>query len=461
MLLPVSTSINNEGRITIGGCDVADLKARYGTPLYIVDLATLRKQCQGYLDAFSFAEYKSDIIYASKAFCALPMCQFIKQEGLSIDVSTGGELFTALRSGFEPERIYFHGNNKSREEIKFGLDYKIGTFIVDNINELDTIDWLARDRGIKQEIMLRITPGIKAHTHKYIQTGAIESKFGFGIHAGIAMDAVKKAIEMENVTLTGLHAHIGSQIFNIEVYEKLIDTMLGFIKGVKDNTGYEIKILNIGGGLGIRYVPEDEPATIEKLAKIVHDALVKYSAFYGVTIEKICLEPGRSIAGNAGTTLYEAGVIKIIPQIKNYIAVDGGMSDNIRPILYQAKYKAYIANRAGYIGEISHGDEVLNEEGNTRGLPDGSKDYVKYTIVGKHCESGDIIIEDIMLPEVKAGDLILVGATGAYCYSMSSNYNGQPRSAVAAVEDGKSCIWVERQSYEDLIAKDKKLTECE
>jgi len=460
MLLPVTTGINEDGIITIGGCDVASLKAKYGTPLYIIDLDTLKKQCETYLSSFNFFGYQTEIIYASKAFCALPMCQYIKQQGLSIDVSTGGELYTVLRSGFGPDKIFFHGNNKSLEEIKFGLEYKVGTFIVDNLNEMETINYLAGERSMRQDIMLRITPGIKAHTHKYIQTGAIESKFGFGLYEGIAMDAVKKAINMENINITGFHAHIGSQIFNIEVYDKLIDTMLGFIREVKDATGFEAETLNIGGGLGIRYVPQDQPSSIEEFAAVVYGALEKYSTAHGVKIDKICLEPGRSIIGNAGTTLYEVGVVKVIPRLKNYIAVDGGMSDNIRPVLYQAKYQAYIANRAAYAGKITNGDaENTGPEG--KGGPSGDAEPVKYTIVGKHCESGDVIIEDIMLPAVKERDLILVGSTGAYCYSMSSNYNGQPRSAVISVKDGKSCTWVERQSYEDLIIKDKKLNECE
>jgi diaminopimelate decarboxylase len=236
--------------------------------------------------------------------------------------------------------------------------------------------------------------------------------------------------------------------------------MLGFIREIKDTTGFEAKTLNIGGGLGIRYVPQDQPSSIEEFAAVVGGALEKYSAAHGVKITKICLEPGRSIIGNAGTTLYEVGVVKVIPRIKNYVAVDGGMSDNIRPVLYQAKYQAYIANRAAYAGKITNGDSE-NTGSESKNSPSGKSETVKYTIVGKHCESGDVIIEDIMLPAVKERDLILVGSTGAYCYSMSSNYNGQPRSAVVTVKDGKSCIWVERQSYEDLILKDKKLNECE
>jgi diaminopimelate decarboxylase len=500
MLLPVTAEINKDSRISIGGCDISELKSKYGTPLYIIDVATVKKQCRDYLKFFTFGDFDSEITYASKAFCTIPMCQTIRKEGLSIDVSTGGELFIALKRGFEPEKKYFHGNNKSADEIKFGLDYKVGTFIVDNFNELEILNRLAGERNIRQKIFLRITPGIKAHTHKYIQTGAIESKFGFGIYGSVAMDAVKEAAASENIELLGLHAHVGSQIFNIEVYEKLIDTMLKLTGDIKTGLGLKLTHLNIGGGLGIRYVPEDEPSSIEDLSRLVSGALRKYTKQYDVKIDKIYLEPGRSIIGNAGTTLYEAGNIKCIPGIRNYVSIDGGMSDNIRPILYQAKYDAYIANRAAYIGRIEKGDIKRNAAaagGSSRtadgsgsgsaksGMPDsitgialdtaggsadskskssqgsdGNPGLIKYSIVGKHCESGDVIIEDIEMPEVKTGDLILVAATGAYCYSMSSNYNGQPRSAVVAVEDGKHCYWVERQTFEDLVSKDKKLKEC-
>jgi diaminopimelate decarboxylase len=487
MLLPVTAEINKDSRISIGGCDISELKSKYGTPLYIIDVATVKQQCRDYLKFFTFGDFDSEITYASKAFCTIPMCQTVRKEGLSIDVSTGGELYIALKSGFEPEKIFFHGNNKSAEEIKFGLDYKVGTFIVDNFNELEILNRLAGERNIRQKIFLRITPGIKAHTHKYIQTGAIESKFGFGIYGGIAMEAVKKAAASENVELLGLHAHVGSQIFNIEVYEKLIDTMLKLTSDIKTGLGVKLSHLNIGGGLGIRYVPEDEPSSIKDLSRVVAGALRKYTKQYNVKIDKIYLEPGRSLIGNAGTTLYEAGNIKCIPGIKNYISIDGGMSDNIRPILYQAKYDAYIANRASYIGRIENGDikrhstaggaagGSISSAGGSGSLKDSAPDgktkssqnaginpgYIKYTVVGKHCESGDVIIEDIEMPEVKTGDLILVAATGAYCYSMSSNYNGQPRSAVVAVEDGRHCHWVERQTFEDLVSKDRKLTECQ
>ncbi|MCL5072572.1 MAG: diaminopimelate decarboxylase [Actinobacteria bacterium] len=459
MLLPVTSKINNEGKIVIGGVDVTELKARFGTPLYIMDIATIKKQCRDYVNFFKFPDLQCEVIYASKAFCTLPMCQLAISEGLSIDVSTGGELYIALKSGFSGDKIFFHGNNKSESEMKFGLENKVNIFIVDNFTELDRLNELCGKKGIMQKIMLRIAPGIKAHTHKYIQTGGVDSKFGFGIHKGIAVQAVKRALEKKNLELIGLHAHIGSQIFNIEVYEKLIDIMLDFMSNLNKKFDINLTQLNIGGGLGIKYTVQERPAAIADLSRTVYQSVKKYSQKYGVKLEKIYLEPGRSIVGNAGATLYEIGNIKEIPGVKNFISIDGGMSDNIRPILYQARYDAFIANKASYIGKIENGDIVSNADTifseNDPDIPDKKK----YTIVGKHCESGDVIIEDIVMPAVKAGDLLLVSSTGAYCYSMSSNYNSQPKSAVVAVEDGKSWLWVERQSYEDLIIKDRKLYE--
>jgi diaminopimelate decarboxylase len=456
MLLPATSKINDKSHMVIGGCDVVDLKARYGTPLYIVDIATIKEQCRNYVHYFKFKDLESRIIYASKAFCPIAMCQLANNEGLAIDVSTGGELYTVLASGFSPEKIFYHGNNKSAEEIKYGLESGVGIFVVDNLTELETLNNLCKERNKKQKIMLRIAPGIKTYTHKYIQTGGVDSKFGFGLYNNIAFEAVKRVAEMTGVELIGLHAHIGSQIFNLSSYEKLIDVMISFISELKNKLKINITDLNIGGGLGIKYLPEDEPPTIKDFSELVYGSVKNYSEKYDVRIDKIYVEPGRSIVGNAGVTLYEIGNIKEIPKIRNYIAIDGGMSDNIRPLLYQAKYNAYIANRAAYINSIKDGEIISAAEDFSSKTDPAEK---KYTIVGKHCESGDVIIEDIKLPAVNVGDLILVSATGAYCYAMSSNYNGQPKSAIVAVEDGKDYIWVKRQTYQDLINNDRKLYE--
>ena len=434
MLLPITSKTNIENHLEINGIDFAMMVKKYGTPLYVYDIETIKHQCRQYISNFNFEGIKTNIIYASKAFNCIPMCALVKKEGFSIDVSTGGELFIALKSGFEPENIYFHGNNKSEEEIEYGIKSNVGCFIVDNFEELDLLDSAAGKNQKVQDILLRITPGIHASTHEYIQTGNEKSKFGFGLSGGVAMEAVKKALSLKNLKLRGIHSHIGSQIFNVEPYEKLIGVQLKFLAEVKKNFGITPDWINIGGGLGVKYTPGDNPTSIKDFAVLIKNALNKYSDKYNVKIKRLMLEPGRSIAGNAGVSIYKVGVVKEIPCVHNYIAVDGGMSDNIRPVLYGAVYTPFIVNR---MSETEENNDKTN--------------WKKYTIVGKHCESGDILVEEAFLPEVKKGDFIALATAGAYCYSMSSNYNGVPRPAIAAVENNEAGIWIERESYNDLI----------
>jgi len=442
MLLPITSGTNKENHMVLNGIDFSFLVKKYGTPVYVYDIETIRHQCREYTRNFNFKDVEVAVIYASKAFNCIPMCQLVREEGLSIDVSTGGELFIALESGFEAEKIYFHGNNKSREEIELGVKNKVGCFIVDNFEELNYLDTVARKYAIRQTIMIRITPGIHASTHEFIQTGKEKSKFGFGLTGGIAIEAVKKALSKPNLRLMGIHSHIGSQIFNIEPYDKLAEVQLKFLADVKKNLGVELGWINIGGGLGVKYIENDKPASIKDFAGLIGNAIKTYSAKYDVRISKLMLEPGRSIAGNAGISIYEVGVVKEIPKVHNYIAVDGGMSDNIRPILYGAVYSPFIANR------MSDGEEKNDKTG-----------WKKYTIVGKHCESGDILIEDAFLPEIRPGDFIALATAGAYCYSMSSNYNGQPRPAVIAVEKSRDYVWIKRETYKDLVKGHGKLYE--
>jgi len=441
MILPVTYKINEKKHLVIGGNDIVELKERYKTPLYIMDIATLKNQCATYKKSFDFSDINAGIIYAAKAFICTAMCQLIEKEGLGLDVSTGGELFIALNSGFPAESIYFHGNNKSEEEIQYGLENKVGYFMVDNFTELETLGRLCSQNGVKQKIFLRVNPGIKADTHEYIQTGKVDSKFGFSIYNRAAMEAVKRAAEYKNLEISGIHAHIGSQIFNVSCYDRLIEVMLQFIRDIRDKIGISVNNIDIGGGLGIKYTPEDITTSIEDFAVLVHEAVIKYQKKFNVELSKLYIEPGRSIIGNAGVTLYEVGTVKDIDGSKKYIMVDGGMSDNIRPMLYKAKYTAYLANK-------------MEENGNSK-----ETGKYNYLIAGKHCESGDVIINDIKLPLVSRGDFIVVATTGAYCYSMSSNYNSQPRSAVVAVEDGKSWVWVKRQTYKDLVMGDVRLYE--
>jgi diaminopimelate decarboxylase len=441
MILPVTSETNSRGHLVIGGNDVAELKEKYGTPLYIVDIATIKKQCREYRKNFKFPDLEADIIYASKAFICTAMCQLMEKEGHGLDVSTGGELFIALNSGFPAEKIYFHGNNKSADEIRYGLESGVGHFMVDNFAELETLGKLYSRNDKKQKIMLRVNPGIKADTHEYIQTGKLDSKFGFGIHNGEALEAVKRAGQNTGFELTGIHAHIGSQIFNISCYEKLIEAMIKFIKEARDRLDISIPGIDIGGGLGIKYIPGDRPASIEDFARTVYNAVIKYRNKFNIRIDRLYVEPGRSIIGNAGVTMYEAGLVKETGGSRKYIMVDGGMSDNIRPMLYKAKYSAYVANRMGDCADSA------------------SAGKMNYTIAGKHCESGDVIISDIKLPPVTGGDFIVVATTGAYCYSMSNNYNSQPKNAVVAVEDGNSWVWVKRQTYKELVMGDVNLYE--
>jgi len=436
MILPITAEINREGHLVIGGNDLVKLKEKYGTPLYIIDIATVKDRCRSYKKNFTFSDLEVDISYAAKAFICTAMCQLIDKEGLGIDVATGGELFIALNSGFPSEKIYFHGNNKSYEEIKYGLESKVGHFMMDNFTELQILGGLCEKKKIRQKIMLRINPGIKAGTHEYIQTGKIDSKFGFGLHNNAAAEAIKKLGQYKYLDLTGIHAHLGSQIFNLSCYNELAEVMIKFIRMIRDKLDISIKRINIGGGLGVQYIPEERPPEIEDLSKLVYEAVKKYEKKFDVRLDKLHLEPGRSIIGKAGVTLYEVGGIKEIDGAKKYILVDGGMSDNIRPMLYQAKYDAYIANKM---------DDGRNTQASGK---------MHYSIVGKHCESGDVIIHDIKLPQVSSGDFIVVATTGAYCYALSSNYNSQPKSAVVAVENGDSWIWIKRQTYKDLVMKD-------
>ncbi len=433
MVLPVTARYNQKGHLEVGGCDVVKLSSQYGTPLFILDEETVRRQCRTYLQAFKELAPDCKIVYASKAFICVAFCQLIMQEELSLDVSSGGELYTALKAGFPPEKIYLHGNNKTTDELTMALENNVGCIVVDSDNELDLLQQLAEEQKKSVDIYLRVTPGIKPSTHSYIQTGQIDSKFGFGLAEGRALKAIKKALGLSALRLSGLHVHIGSQIFALHSYARAIELIMNFIAEVKKETGFEVGELNAGGGLGIKYEAKDEPSTIEEFAKAIVGNIKKEAAALGLAMPKVLVEPGRSIVGNAGITAYTIGTIKEIPGVRTYISVDGGMSDNIRPMLYDAVYEALIANKG--------------QEENT----------YKVTIAGKHCESGDILVKDVLLPRPEIGDILVTPATGAYGYSMASNYNRQPRPAVVMVKDGSAKIIIRRESYEDLIELDEPL----
>ena len=429
--------INETGHLEIGGCDCVELAKQFGTPLYVLDETCIRENCRRYTKALKeFYKEESRVVYAGKAFLTLGICKLIEQEGLWLDVSSGGELYTALRAGFPPQRILLHGNNKSLEELSLALDNDVERIVVDNLYELQLLNRLCIEKGKKAKILLRVTPGIDPHTHRFISTGQVDTKFGLNLKNGQAMEGVKMALDMEGVELLGLHCHIGSQLLRIGPILKAAEIMVDFLKEIKDETGVELRELDVGGGLGIRYLSSHNPPTIEEFAERLSKTIEKRVKVNGLSLPILLLEPGRSIIGEAGTTLYTVGAIKEVNFSKNgklykriYAMIDGGMSDNPRPQLYNAKYEAIVANKASQSPQIN------------------------YTIAGKHCET-DVLIWDVLLPPLEPGDILAVQSTGAYNYSMASNYNRFPRPAVVLVREGKADLLVRRETYEDLLKAD-------
>lgn len=430
MFVSECLGINEKNHLTIGGLDTVDLAKEYGTPLYVMDENLIRKNCRLYKNAME--KYYGDglVLYANKAFCSLWTCRLAAEEGLGLDVVSGGELFTAQKAGFPMEKICFHGNNKTAEELEMAVENRVGHIVVDNLYELELLDSIAAKHKTVQKIMFRIKPGIDAHTHSFIQTGQIDSKFGVALENGEAFDLIQKAVGMHNVKLTGLHCHIGSQIFEIEPFCKAAEVMMDLIGDLKEQLGIEIDELNLGGGYGIMYTEKDDPIAYDQYIQHVSEVVKETAKKRSVKLPKIYMEPGRSIVASAGITLYTIGGIKDIKNVRKYVSVDGGMCDNPRYILYQSEYTAVVAN---------HADEKPSET---------------VTIAGKCCESGDLLAKDLMLSQTSVGDTLAVLATGAYNYSMASNYNRIPRPAVVAVSDGKARVVVKRESYEDLVRND-------
>ncbi|MBS4803407.1 MAG: diaminopimelate decarboxylase [Clostridium sp.] len=411
----------------IGGVKATSLAKEFGTPLYVMDEQLLLDNCRGYINAFRAKEEKNRVAFAGKAFLTVEMCKLIDREGLYLDVVSGGELYTAYKANFPMKKIYFHGNNKTLDEIELGVKLGVGRFIVDNLWEMSKINEVAEKYNKKQDIYLRLTPGIEAHTHDYIKTGQIDSKFGFAPVGNIILEAVKQGLSLESVNLVGLHCHIGSQIFETEPFRDAAEVMLKFINEIKQETGHLIEELDLGGGFGIYYSEGDKPKSIEDYCNVILDRVDEVCRELNLKKPILTIEPGRSIVANAGTTLYTVGSIKEIPEIRKYVAVDGGMTDNIRPALYGAKYEAFIANKA---------DSPAND---------------KVTVAGKCCESGDILINDIEIQKAEGGDILAVLSTGAYGFSMASGYNRILRSAVVFVRNREARLVSKRQTYEDLI----------
>ncbi|AQM60033.1 diaminopimelate decarboxylase [Clostridium baratii] len=421
------TMKTEENSLVVGGIKATKLVEQYGTPLYVMDEEFLRNNCRKYYSSFKCGSRGNKVAYAGKAFLTLAMCNLINEEGLYLDVVSGGELYTAYKAGFPLDKVLFHGNNKTLEEIDMGVRLGVGTFVVDNLYEIEQLNQKAKEQDRVQNIYLRITPGIEAHTHEYIKTGQIDSKFGFAPVGDNIINAINRAIKLENVNLRGLHCHIGSQIFEIEPYEEAAEVMIKLMKRIEDKTGYLIEELDLGGGFGIYYSKNDSPKETKEYCEAILNKVDNVCKEVDLKRPILVIEPGRSIVGNTGLTLYTIGSIKNIPSIRKYVSVDGGMTDNIRPALYNAQYECIVANRVIY----------------------ESKE--KVTISGKCCESGDILLEGIKIPSVLSGDLLAVMSTGAYGYSMANNYNKIPRPAVVMVKDGESRVICKRESYEDMI----------
>ena len=427
-LKPITTVVNEAGHISIGGCDLVELANKYGTPLYVIDEETLRGICRDYNEAFK--EYPNiKMMYASKALCTSAVTRILDEEGFGFDVVSAGEIYTVYKSGVDMSKVLFNGNNKTKKELLLALDLKVGRFSVDNFYEAELLNELAVKRGIKAEIMLRLTPGIECHTHEYIQTGQIDSKFGFDL---TQVDEIIELIlhKYTNLDLRGVHAHIGSQIFELKSFEDEVEVLIKEIARINKKFGLHLDEMNIGGGLGVKYVETDCPPDVKDLAKVVTEAMHKHS----VEIPVIYLEPGRSIISTAGVTIYTVGSSKEVNldgTVKRYVAVDGGMADNPRPSMYQAEYTADVVNKV-----------------------ENDKPSEKVTIAGRYCESGDILINEIELPPLESGDILCVYNTGAYNYSMASNYNRVEKPAMVLVNSAQSDIIVNRESLDDLIAHD-------
>jgi diaminopimelate decarboxylase len=414
---PLGSRVNEAGHLEVGGCDVLEVAREFGTPAYIYAEHDLRARAHAYLDAFRSRTDDFEVLYASKAAPVTAIYRIFREAGLSVDVASGGELAIALGAGYDPERIYVHGNNKSERELREAVGAGVGHVICDSFDEIERLDALL-DRP--QDVLIRVTPGVLPATHSYVQTGQIDSKFGFGLEDGLAAEATRRVLASRHLRLVGLHAHIGSQIFELEPYVTTIEALAELADPEW------CRVLNVGGGLGIAYTAEDEPPSIDSYVG------VKVAGVRRVfePVPRILVEPGRSLVGNAGVTAYTVGTVKEIRGVRTYLAVDGGMSDNLRPMLYGARYDAIIADRAAE-------------------PPDTAA-----TVAGMHCESGDILIRDALLAAPRAGDVLVTPATGAYGHAMANNYNGIPRPPVVMCRDGDARLVVRRETYDDVLGRD-------
>ncbi len=428
-VLPRTAEVRDD-HLFIGGVDMVDLAHELGTALYVFDEEDLVSRMRAYVTEFRSRYENSDIIYASKAFLNKEVLRIAAREGLCLDVSGGGELACAQMVGFPMERVFVHGNNKTPQELEEAISAGVGRIVVDSRIELARVSKIAGELGVTQDICMRITPGVEADTHEYIRTGCEDSKFGFTMLEDFAYTCVGTALETPNVRLVGLHCHIGSQIFALHSFAEAAQVMVDFMARIRDGYGHTIEELDLGGGLGIAYTTADKPSSIAEFAEVTCSSVREACAAHDLPLPRLFVEPGRSLVANAGVTLYTVGILKTLPNIRKYVAIDGGMSDNIRTALYHAEYEPTIANKAG-----QPRTEIV-------------------TLCGKHCESGDAVVIDMPLQKADIGDIVCVFGTGAYNMTMASNYNGQPRPAVVFVKDGEARITTRPETYDDLYARD-------
>ncbi len=428
-VFPESAEVNDKGHLVIGGCDTLDLADQYGTPLYVFDEDMVRSMCRGFVEGFTAKHADTTVVYACKAYVNPALARILMEEGLGLDVVSGGELAVAQAVDYPSRLVYFHGNNKGPAELRDALEWGIGRIVVDSFYELELLDKLAGEAGKVQEIMVRVSPGVDPHTHHHTTTGTLDSKFGFPIETGQADEAVRIALRSPNLDLVGLHFHLGSPIFHVEPYQAAMDIVLEFASRFREE-GLNLREISPGGGFAIAYTRDQEPPSIGEYADAIVSSMLEGCQRLGMDVPRLIIEPGRSIVGRAGIALYRVGAVKDIPGVRKYISVDGGMGDNIRPALYDAAYEAVVAGKADRTGS----------------------DLV--TIAGKYCESGDVLVRDVSLPTVESDDIIAIPAAGAYCLSMASTYNMNPRPPVVAVKDGDSRLMRRRESYADLMAND-------
>ena len=429
MLWPVTTDRTSTGHLAIGGVSLPALADEFGTPLYVYDAETIRQQCARYQSAFAERYPRTRVVYAGKAYLATWLLEMIADAGLGLDVVSGGELVLAARAGFPLDRVVFHGNNKTEDELRLALSLGVGEIVIDNLYEVDLLERLVSGSTAGVDVLIRVNPGIDAHTHDYRKTGIVDSKFGLLIGTGDAARAVERILRIPGLRLQGYHAHVGSQIFETEPFAAAVDVLFDFAAEMRSRFAYSPRQISPGGGYGIQYEQEDPDPHLDAYARAVGEAATRGAVRHGFDAPLLTVEPGRSIVGPAGVALYRVGAIKDIPGVRRYVCVDGGMADNIRPALYGARYEAELANRAS-----------------------GSRAAV--TIAGKYCESGDVLIRDTVMSEPHSGDVLAVPATGAYCLAMSSNYNLALRPPVLVLDRGDARLVQRRERYEDLLARD-------